>query len=211
MNNLNMLKSMLLSSAILTATALPMNIATAKPEENSGASTSGTAKVSATLPEFIILHYYSVIDLNFDTPSSEAIDEGSNAMNVTWAGSVYDNDELKPENLTDAKLELDNDLVTVSLPNVWAVRGFAPNGKAKVSIEIPEGGDALKQQSSIIEMSSMNVTQGNNTSTSLDVELNGIAKSRATTGGVTMDLDFMKTTRSGEHTGGLYKITAQTI
>lgn len=211
MKNLNMIKPMLLSSAILMAGALPLNTAAAKPDENSSASTNGTAKVSATLPQFIILHYYSAIELNFDTPASETIDEGKNIMNVTWAGSVYDNDELKPEELKDAKLELDNDLVTVSLPNVWAIRGFAPNGKAKVSIEIPEGGDELKQQSSIIEMSSMNVTQGNNTGTSLDVELNGIAKSRATTGGVTMDLDFMKTTRSGEHSGGLYKITAETI
>lgn len=211
MKKLNMLTSTLLCSAILMASVLPMNTATAKPEENSGASTSGTAKVSATLPEFIILHYYSVIDLNFDTPSSEIIDEGSNAMNVTWAGNVYENDELKPEDLMDAKLELDNDLVTVSLPNVWAVRGFAPNSKAKVSIEIPDGGDELKKDKSVIEMSNMNVTEGNNSGSSLDVELNGIAKSRATTGGITMDLDFMKTTRSGEHTGGLYKITAQTI
>lgn len=213
MKKLNMLKSAVLCSAILMAGVLPVNTAKAiaTPGENSAASTSGTAKVTATLPQFIILHYHSAIDLNFDTPSSETIDEGNNAMNVTWAGSVYGNTELAPEDLRDAKLELNNDLVTVSLPNVWAVRGFAPNGKAKVSIEIPDGGDELKQDKSIIEMSNMNVTEGKNSGSSLDVELNGIAKSRATTGGVTMDLNFMKTTRSGEHTGSLYKITAKTI
>jgi len=211
MKTINTFKSILLSSAILATSALPMNTAAANPEDISGASSSGTAKVSATLPEFIILHYYSAVELNFETPSSETIDEGGNAMNVAWSGIVNGNDQLNPDDLKDAKLELDKDLVTVTLPDVWAVRGFAPNGKATVSIEIPEGGDELKQDKSVIAMSNMNVTQGKNTGSSLDVELNGIAKSRATTGGVTLDLDFMQTTHSGKHIGGLYKITAKTI
>lgn len=206
---MNMLKSMLLSSAILAAIALPMNGSVALAAKN--ASTSGKAKVSATLPEFIILHYYSTLELNFDKPSSETIDEGDNTMNVTWSGIVNGNDELNPKNLRDAKTALDNDRVKITLPNVWAVRGFTPNGKAQVSIEVPKSGEKLKRGTSVINMSNVKVTNGKRSGKSIKVDLKGIAKNRATTGGVAMDLDFIKTTRSGKHTGGLYKITAKTI
>ena len=209
MKTMNMLKSMLLSSAILAATVLPTNGNVALAAKN--ASVSGKAKVSATLPEFIILHYYSVLELNFDKPSSEAIDEGDNAMNVAWSGIVNNNDELNSKNLRDAKLALDNDRVKITLPNVWAVRGFTPNGKARVSIEIPKSGEKLKKGESVIKMSNIKVTEGRSSGKSIKVNLKGIAKNRATTGGVTMDLDFVKTTRSGKHTGGLYQITAKTI
>ena len=209
MKTFHMFKSMLVSAALFIAAALPMNGTEALAAKKS--SSSGEAKVSATLPEFIILHYYSALELNFEKPSSETIDEGDNSMNVAWSGIVNDNDELKPKNLRDAKLELDNDLVTVSLPDIWAVRGFSPNGKAEISIEIPNNGKTLKRGKSVIEMSNSKVTEGKKSGKSIKVDLNGIAKSRATTGGVIMDLDFMKTTRSGEHTGGLYKITAKTI
>lgn len=209
MKTVRMLKSMLLNAAVITAVALPVNGSAAFAAKNT--STSGEAKVSATVPEFIILHYYSALELNFDKPSAEAIDEGDNSMNVAWSGIVNGNDELKPKNLKDAKLELDNDLVTVTLPNVWAVRGFSPKGKAEISIAIPNKGKSMKRGKSVIEMSNSKVTQGKSSGKSIKVDLKGIAKNRATIGGVTMDLDFMKTTRSGEHTGGLYKITAKTI
>ncbi|MCW8797279.1 MAG: hypothetical protein OQK67_09480 [Chlorobium sp.] len=209
MKTISTIKSLLAGAILFAAVVLPIT-ATEAPAATR-ASASGQAKVSTTLPEFIILHYYSDLELNFETPSSEALDEGDNSMNVAWSGIVNGNDELKPNDLKDAKLELDKDLVTVALPNVWAVRGFSPNGKASISIEIPNNGKTLKKGPSIIAMSNSKVTQGKTSGKSINVALNGIAKSRATTGGVTLDLDFMKTTRSGKHTGGLYKITAKTI
>ena len=209
MKTSHMLKSMLLYAAVIATIALPLHASTAFAAKN--ASASGEAKVSTTLPEFMILHYYSSLELNFEKPSSETIDEGDNAMNVAWSGIVNGNDELTPKNLKDAKLDLDNDLVTVTLPNVWAVRGFSPNGKAEISIVIPNNGKSMKRGKSVIEMSNPKVIQGKSSGKSIKVDLKGIAKNRATRGGVTMNLDFMKTTRSGQHNGGLYKITAKTI
>ncbi len=217
MKTISNLKSVLLCSALLLASSLPVH---AVVDVEGGLENEGGARVKSkpvdvkvTVPEFIILHYHSSLGLTFDTPTTEALDEGSNKMNVTWNGVVYGNDEIETGDLRGANLELDNDIVTVSIPNVWAVRGFAPNGKANVSIAIPQGGDKLTRDGtdSVIEMSNMKVTEGKSSGSEIDVELKGIAKKRATRGGVAMDLDFIRTSHSGQHTGGLYEITATTI
>jgi len=149
--------------------------------------------------------------MNFATPETESIDEGSNKMDAAWNGIVSNNSELSQKNLKDAVLELDGNLTTVSIPNVWAVRGFSASGTAGVSIAIPVGKNTLSRETSKIAISNAKVTSGGSSSSSLTVPLNGIARSRATLGGVEMDLNFVNTSLSGLHTGGQYTITASTI
>ena len=171
---------------------------------------SGSAKVTANIPEFIVLHYYSTLTLNFATPTSEALDEGDNEYKVSWEGEAA-GDELSASSLMDADLEFDGNKTTISLPNVWAVRGFSKSGNAEVSITVPSGGDILQNGDSTIAMSDVQVTDGKNTGSSIKTNLGGIAKSSATFGGVVMALDFSNTKRSGSHVGGQYTITASTI
>lgn len=170
----------------------------------------GTAKVTANIPEFIVLHYYSTLTLNFATPTSEALDEGESEYKVSWEGEA-EGDELSTSSLMDADLEFDGNKTTIKLPNVWAVRGFSKSGNAEISITIPSGGDVLKNGASTIAMSNVQVTDGSNTGSLIKTNLGGIAKSSATFGGVVMDLDFSNTKRSGSHVGGQYTITASTI
>ena len=162
------------------------------------------------MPEFIILHYYSSLSLNFATPESEIVNEGSNILNVTWQGKT-DGSELAQGSLKGSALELDGSETTVHIPNVWAVRGFAPNGKAKIAIEIPKEGDKLVNGKSEIGLSHAKINCEHGTAESVDVPLNGITKSNATVGGVDMDLNFDKTTLSGTHKGGQYTIIASTL
>ena len=168
----------------------------------------GTAKVTANIPEFIVLHYYSTLTLNFATPTSEALDEGGSEYKVSWEGEA-EGDELSTSSLMDADLEFDGNKTTIKLPNVWAVRGFSKSGNAEVSITV--GSDVLQNGASTIAMSNVQVTDGSNTGSSIKTNLGGIAKSSATFGGVVMDLDFSNTKRSGSHVGGQYTITASTI
>ncbi|ASQ90401.1 hypothetical protein CHL67_05210 [Prosthecochloris sp. GSB1] len=197
--------SVALVSALVTNTAFAV-----KPGGNSGQSSSGTAKVTANIPEFIVLHYYSALTLNFETPTAEALDEGDKEFNVSWTGEAT-GDGLSTASLMDAKLELSSGMTTVNLGNVWAVRGFSKSGNAEVSITIPSGGDILRNGNSQIGMSNVRVTDGSSTGSSIRTNLGGIAKSSATFGGVLMELDFSKTNRSGSHNGGQYTITASTI
>lgn len=205
MTTINKIKAMLLGAAIIASapTVAPAMVI-------AGASTDATASVNATLPEFIILHYYSTLNLNFATPTSEKVDENSNSLDVTWDGSTKGG-ELVKESLGSAVLELDGDATTVHIPNVWSVRGFASKGMANISVTIPEGGDRMVLGTSEIGLSNVLVSSEKGTGASVDVELNGIARSRATTGGIDMNLDFRNARLSGTHTGGKYTITASTI
>ncbi|NEX14512.1 MAG: hypothetical protein C1941_07445 [Prosthecochloris sp.] len=173
-------------------------------------SSSGTAKVTANVPQFIVLHYYSSLTLNFETPTSEALDEGDNSMSVSWEGKST-GDQLSTASLMDAKLELDGTKTTVKMPNVWAIRGFSKSGNAEVTVTIPSGGDVLANGESKIGMSNVKVNDGKQSGSSIKTNLGGIAKSSATFGGIELDLDFSKTNRSGSHAGGQYTITASTI
>ncbi len=174
-------------------------------------SSSGTAKVTANVPQFIVLHYYSNLTLNFETPTSEALAEGDNTMSVSWEGKTA-GDELTTASLMDAKnLELDGGTTTVTMPNVWAVRGFSRSGTARVSVTIPSGGDVLKLDESEISMSNVKVNDGKSSDATIITNLGGIAKSSATFGGIELDLDFTNTKRSGSHIGGQYTITASAI
>lgn len=178
--------------------------------ESGSQSSKGTAKVTANVPQFIVLHYYSSLTLNFETPTSEALDQGDNTMTVSWEGAAA-GDQLSTASLMDAKLELDGTKTTVKMPNVWAIRGFSQSGNAEVTVTIPSGSDVLSKGESKIGMSNVKVNDGTNSGSSIKTNLGGIAKSSATFGGIELDLDFSKTNRSGSHTGGQYTITASTI
>lgn len=171
------------------------------------ASTCGTTDVCVRVPEFIVLHYFSTITLNFDTPNAQAIDEGTNDVDADWNGNANGN-SLDASNLMNASLELDGN-TTVTLNNVWAVRGFSTSGNARVEVSVPAGHDTMSNGDSKITMSNVKVSDGSQSGSSITTKLNGM--SNATVGNIDMDLDFSKTTRSGSHTGAQYTITATTI
>ncbi|NEX14513.1 MAG: hypothetical protein C1941_07450 [Prosthecochloris sp.] len=172
------------------------------------ASTSGTTNVSVRVPEFIALHFYSNISLNFAAPTAEAIDEGSNDVDADFNGNTTGNG-LDANSLMNASLELDGTKTSVKLNNVWAVRGFSKSGNARVEITVPSA--KLQNGTSEITMSNVKVSDDAQSGSTITTKLNGISKGRATTGNIDMDLDFSNTTRSGSHTGAQYTITATTI
>jgi hypothetical protein len=203
MTTINKIKNTLFGVALLSSLSLP-----ASASMMSGRETSGTTDLSASIPEFIILHYYSSIALNFDTPDTEALDEGSNSMKVTWAGETSGDEKLDPANLMNAKLMGDKAKTTVKLNDVWAVRGFSKSGNAWVSVSLPN--DTMSLKESVIGMSNALVSDGTSTEGTISTPLNGITKGNATIGDVQMDLDFSKTNLAGNHAGGKYMITATT-
>ncbi|NTW55653.1 MAG: hypothetical protein HGB20_01250 [Chlorobiaceae bacterium] len=196
---MNKIRNLLIGAALMTTISNPLM----------AASTSGTTNVTVTVPEFIVLHYYSSITLNFATPETEAINQGQNSMDVSWSGTTSNGSSLESGNLMTAKLELDGTKTNVKLNNVWAVRGFSKSGNATVAVTIPQ--NKMTLGSSEIGISNAQVTDGTNTGVSISTKLGGITRAGATLGGVRMDLDFSKTSLSGTHTGGQYTITATTI
>ena len=172
------------------------------------ASTCGTTNVSVRVPEFIVLHYYSTITLNFHTPTAEALNEGSNDFDTDWDGNTSGNG-LDAKSLMNASLELDGTQTCVKLNNVWAVRGFSQSGNARVEVSVPS--DKMQKGASEITMKNVKVSDDAQSGTRITTKLNGISKSKASAGNIEMELDFSKTTHSGSHSGGQYTITATTI
>ncbi len=177
--------------------------------QNNSKSTVGTTNLSIELPDLIILHYYSGLTLNFEEFSSSE-DLGSAEFDVLWNGEAESTSEL-----TDENTELDlPDLVSLQLPNVWAIRGLSPSGNAKVSISLNNNILTSGPSRIIIEEGEGNIEIEDNaghSGTTINTSLKGIATSEATVGNVRITLNFSETTRAGLHTGGQYKITAETI
>ncbi len=196
---------------ICSALALMSSANTASAVVVSGQSSSGSADISATVPDFIILHYYSSLNLNFATPTSEAISEGTSDLNVSWSGESSGS-QLSTGSLMSAKLELDGATKTVTIPNVWAIRGFSKSGTASVTVSVPADKGVLTSTdgTSKIVMSNVRASNSGNTGASINANLNGITKSKATIGSVLIDMNFDQTKKSGLHTGGQYLITATT-
>ncbi|NTV97873.1 MAG: hypothetical protein HGA70_01745 [Chlorobiaceae bacterium] len=176
-----------------------------------GQSSSGSADISATVPDFIILHYYSSLDLNFATPTSEALNEGTSNLDVTWKGESSGS-QLATGSLMSASLELDGATKTVTIPNVWAIRGFSKSGTASVAVTVPADKGVLSTSdgTSKIIMSNVRVSNNGNTAATINASLNGITRSKATIGSVLLDMNFDQTKKSGLHSGGQYLITAST-
>ncbi len=178
-------------------------------QNNNSQSAVGTTNISIELPDLIILHYYSGLTLNFEEFSSSK-EMGSADFDVSWNGEAESTSEL-----TDENTELDlPDRVSMQMPNVWAIRGLSPSGNAKVSISLNNNVLTSGPSRIIIEEGEGNIEiEDNNghSGTTINTSLNGIAASEATTGNVRITLNFSETTRAGLHTGGQYKITAETI
>lgn len=161
------------------------------------ASTSGTTNLTINIPEFIVLHYSSSVVLNFEEPTgSSLINEGPTTFTASWDGAT-DGSGVTP-NVT----QIVGDEVTVTLPNIWGVRGFSHSGNARVSITVP--GEV-----------------GENSATGSKIRVNGaeiegpetvsLKRRVAAVGGVVLGLDLTQLTTAGSHQGIQLVVTATTV
>ncbi|MBM3162521.1 MAG: hypothetical protein FJZ79_04235 [Chlorobi bacterium] len=180
------------------------------PSPASGATKTGSTTVSITLPDCIILHYYSALNLRFED-YSQAVDEGGGgSWNVQWSGAADGGSQLSASTIQDVL----PGTVAMTIPNVWAIRGLSPTGTAKVTISVVNN-QMLSGSSKITILSGAGQTRiddnAGHSGTSINTSLNGLTTSSATIGNVRMTLDFSQTNMAGTHSGGQYKITAETI
>lgn len=194
---------------ILTSLSLALSIFFAGNMPASAATKSGSTNVSIVLPDCIILHYYSALNLNF-SDSNGAVDQGGNNWNVAWSGATSGGNQLSASNI----YQVVPDLVTLTIPNAWAIRGLSPSGNAKVTLTVVNN-TLTSGTSKILIKNGTGDTfisdNGGHSGTSITTSLNGITTTQATMGNVKMTLDFSQTNKAGAHTGGQYKITAETI
>lgn len=170
-----------------------------------GVTASGNTDISVTLPPIIILHYISEVSLSF-TDISTSVDEGAGSWDIAWTDAASNvSGELTSALLDDATTEPDGKTTfNITLPNVWAVRGYSSSGTASLLIE--EGNTTLENGQSEIVLSDFSVSDD-------EPELNGLAKGNATIGSVSFVMDIIGAGISGtyEAEGAEYTLTASAI
>jgi hypothetical protein len=196
-------------AATLLATAAPVSAMAATQ------SVSGSSTVTVSVPDVIILDYFTKINLGL-AGQAEKHDHGTYSQADLGTGdqSFEGRGALSSDNLTEAgSALLKGSDVNLTLRNVWAVRGFSSTGNAKVSITGPT---TLTQESgsSSIGVSKLQVMvdgeKAENAATSVNTTLKGIQKSNAVMGDILMGLNFTNTSVAGDYTGTV-TITAVTM
>ncbi len=163
------------------------------------------------MPEYIVLHYYSGINLNF-TATSANTSEASSTLTPTWTAT---GDSV--QTLAASATEVGPATMNVTLKNAWAIAGLSSAGTATVAITGTDFSATRSTSSSIIAASDYQVasSQGVGASdkagaASITTYLRGVSGQTQTVGDVKMKLNFSNTTESGAHKG-TFTITATTI
>lgn len=201
------LRAIVLAAAMLAA-SVPVSVIASR-------TASGTSTIYVSVPDVIILDYFSNINLGLVGQTESHGHDFCNQVAIDGREQTIDGScELGTASPADANLAaLRGSDITLTLRNVWAVRGFSSSGKATVSI----AGDSFlrnESSSSSIGVSKLQLrldgAQASSGGRSVSTDLKGIQKLNATKGDVLMGLDFSNTTVSGDYTGTI-TITAVTF
>jgi hypothetical protein len=171
------------------------------------AQATGQTSVDINFPNIVILNYPSSLTLDFTAtdPLEDAFDEGGiSGLTAQPLGAATFDAGLTA---TGDNLVISNS-VTVTVEDVWAVRGLSNDGDITVETQIDTAAATAGGGSSSATMSNLIVDDGNNSGGSIDVPSPGLAAGDAVVGDIVFDLDISGLTQAGTHSGMLYTITA---
>lgn len=172
------------------------------------ASQSGSTTVTVSMPEYLVLHYYSAIGINFTAASAASSSTGSFELSWTDLGASASTELAASASATGPAS------TTVTLENAWALAGLSSSGTASVEISGDSSFDKAGSASSIAVSDYRVATDagvgGSVEGQQVTTRLRGVGSEAGTVGDVKMNLDFSNTTQAGSHTG-TFTIVAQTI
>jgi hypothetical protein len=160
------------------------------------AQSVGTTTLTVTIPPFAILYYPNSIAMTLkDKTDADGVNTSQNLLynEETGAMDLEVDPGTAPSNST-----------SITLANVWAVRGLSTGGNATVAITSTASTLTLSNGGTI----SIGTLKVNNTETSATVALTGMTPVK---GSVGMTIDMANATRSGTFTGGSYTLTVTVI
>ena len=199
-------RAIALSIAVLATACFLLVPATAH------AQAVGATDVDITLPDIIVLHYFSNIDLTF-----------SAATVTAWLGATSDQGTMTGASFTsDIDISSDGDFGTtgdptaaaLTLSNAWAVRAISGGAgtQTKVTIAVTDstlthaggGGETIEISAGEVQDSG-----GGGFAGSVTFSPPGLANPEI--GDVRLTLDLTNATEAGEYADGVYTLTAENI
>lgn len=202
------IRALAFAAAMLTAGA-------STPASAATQTGTGYSTITISVPDVIILDYFTSINLGLAGQGESHEHSSYSQSDLSGSDQSIDGSgALTTSTISDADLSaLRGTDITLTLRNVWAVRGFSATGKASVSVAGPS--TLVKgATSSTIGVSKLQVlvdgASTSSASSSISTNLNGIQKGDATMGDVLMGLNFANTSLAGDYTGTI-TITAITL
>jgi len=202
MKNNKAIRALALGALLLGLSAMP---------SSAGATVTqaGTTTATVSMPEYLVLHYYSAVALNFSATSASSSQTGS-PLSATWT-TLGDTSQT----LAASATEVGPSSANITLKNAWAIAGLSSSGTATVSISgtdfsATRVGSTSKIGVTGYGLASTNGVSGAVSGSTVTTLLRGVTGQTQTVGDVRMTLNFADTTESGAHTGS-FTITAQTI
>jgi hypothetical protein len=179
------------------------------------AQASGDTVISIDIPDIVILHYFSSVDVTIDAAAMGAYLTGGGPVEIdegNFTGAASENAGQFEANLAIAPTALTGDPsnATLLLQQAWGVRSIAIGGAntdTQLSIGITTAN--MTTGGSVISIAGAAVDDGVNNGASIQFTAPGLATPR--TGDVELVLDFSGTTEAGQHTGGVFTLTATNI
>lgn len=175
------------------------------------AQATGATDVDINLPDIVVLHYFSNVDISINASTLETfLGFGGNSVDE---GTTTASNSLTPDldissSLTDPTG--DPTAANLTLSNAWAVRALGGSGSS-IQISIANTDGTLS-----------NATGGSITVSSVGVQVGGggfaTTQTFAPTGLVTpkvgdvqLELDLSNATRSGDYLDGVYTLTVTNL
>jgi hypothetical protein len=204
------LRTIALGAALFATGAVAPTLLTAATQ-----TANGNSNVTVIVPDVIVLDYFTSINIGLAGRTESHGHGAYSQANISGSDQAFNGTgALTTSTLSDASSSTLNGAdVTMTVRNVWAIRGFSPTGKATVSVSGPATLTKPATASTIGVSKLQVMVDGASTSTastSISANLTGIQKVDATMGDVLMSLNFANTSLSGDYTGTI-TITAVTM
>jgi hypothetical protein len=195
----------------LITTALGLVVCVLALSAPAQAQAVGATDVDITIPDIVILHYYSEVDVTISqadlgtflgTGGSASVDEG-----IAPAASGFTSDlTITPSGLTG-----NPGAATLTLQNAWGVRAISLAGGTNTQLAITITDPTLDHSSTLatMDITAGTVTAGATTGATISFASPGLAVPLV--GDVELVLDMTLSTNAGDYLDGEYTLTATNI
>ena len=199
-----------LTAAAFAVTALVL-VLTASPVQ---AQATGDTDVDINIPDIVILHYFSNVDITIGSnefgtfltgsPGDSSIDEGTVAP---AAGGFTQDLAMAPSALTGTPAA-----AVLTLQNAWAVRAVslgAPGSQTQLAITLPDATLDHVTTAATMTISSAAVDDGGGAAATITFNAPGMGNPQL--GDVELTLDMTNSTDAGDYLDGVFRLTATNI
>jgi hypothetical protein len=177
----------------------------------------GATDIDITIPDIVILHYFSSVSVEIDgaemgaflTGTSSAAQAGSEAPVSVGPGGFTQNLNINPTGLTG-----NPSAAVLTLENAWAVRAISGGASTQTRVAIANTGGTLDRpapSTASITISTVGVNDGDGGATGLTADFAVPGLVNPEFGDVQLTLDLTSATEAGAYTGGQYTLTATNI